>query len=179
MLQVFGFERVSVVLGDLFFIDPDPMEGQETPERGVRLEVRLLHAGELTGSIYAARPIEIAAPVWRADLLESVDSPPGSLDRAHHHPAFRGWGPSQRGFDREQSADPVPWVGRQLADLEGLLTRAGVDHDPVLDADADRLRSWVPEIERALAGLLAGVKSGELARTPVNGDLTSARISWL
>jgi hypothetical protein len=29
-------------MGDLYFIDPDPLPGQDGAERGVRLEVRLL-----------------------------------------------------------------------------------------------------------------------------------------
>ena len=38
----------------------------------------MLEPGELTGSIYSARPITIAEPVWRADLLESADGPPAA-----------------------------------------------------------------------------------------------------
>jgi len=60
MLQVFGFDRVGVVIGDIYFIDPNPKKGQEGPERGVRLELRILRAGDLTGSVYSARPITIA-----------------------------------------------------------------------------------------------------------------------
>jgi hypothetical protein len=78
MLQVFGFDRIGVVLGDIYFIDPAPANGQEGPERGVRLEVRMLEPGELSGSIYSARPISIAEPIWRADLLESADGPPAA-----------------------------------------------------------------------------------------------------
>ena len=29
MLYVFGFERIGVVISDLYFIDPNPMPGQE------------------------------------------------------------------------------------------------------------------------------------------------------
>src|ERR1022692_2996771 len=129
MLCAFGFERVSVLVSDLYFIDPEPLEGQESAERGVRLEVRMLERGDLKGSIYSAQPIGIGRPAWRADLLESVDSPPGSLDRAHHHPSFTGWEPGHRVFDAALSADPVSWVGEQLADLEGLLRRSGIDRD--------------------------------------------------
>jgi hypothetical protein len=129
MLQVFGFQRIGVVLGDLYFIDPSPAKGQEGPEHGVRLEVRMLQPGELTGSIYSSRPITVAEPVWRADLLESVDGPPGSFDRTHHHPNVHGWEPGRRVFERGLSADPVGWVGTKLADLEGLLAQAGVELD--------------------------------------------------
>ena len=69
MLYVFGFERTGVAVGDLYFVDPNPPPGQEGAERGVRLEVRLLEHGPLPGSPYSARPITVARPVWRADLL--------------------------------------------------------------------------------------------------------------
>ena len=107
MLQLFGFDRIGVVLGDIYFIDPAPAKGQEGPERGVRLEVRMLAAGDLTGSIYSSRPITVAEPVWRLDLLESADGPPGSLNRAHHHPRMENWEPRKRVFDRGLSSDPV------------------------------------------------------------------------
>ena len=42
MLYAFGFERVGVVAGDLYFVDPSPGKGQEGPEHGVRLELRYL-----------------------------------------------------------------------------------------------------------------------------------------
>jgi hypothetical protein len=182
MLQVFAFDRIGVVLSDLYFVDPNPGEGQEGAERGVRLEIRMLAQGELTGSIYSARPIEVGQPVWRADLLEAADGPPGSLNRAHHHPRFAGWEPGRRVFDRSLSADPVRWVGEQLADLPRLLEQAGVaggvESGAELAADADQLRAAVPDIERALSGLLDRVKAGELAVAP-EGEPTSARISWL
>ncbi|MBO0825923.1 MAG: hypothetical protein J2P27_19020, partial [Actinobacteria bacterium] len=77
MLQLFGFGRIGVVIGDLYFLDPVQKAGQEGAEHGVRLEVRMLEPGELKGSPYSARPISIGAPVWRADLLETVDGTPG------------------------------------------------------------------------------------------------------
>ena len=189
MLYAFGFERVSVLVSDLYFIDPAPREGQDSAERGVRLEVRMLERGELKGSIYSAQPIGIGQPVWRADLLESVDSPPGSLDRAHHHPAFTGWEPGHRVFDERLSASPVGWVGEQLADLAGLLLRAGIDDDEALAGDessardAESLRGCVPEIMAAVERLLAGVKACQLATAPDGGPgaapLVSARVGWL
>src|SRR2546427_3409574 len=93
MLYAFGFERVGVLVSDLYFVDPHPGEGQEGAERGVRLEVRMLERGELKGSIYSAQPITVGRPIWRADLLESVAGAPGSFNRTHHHPACQGWEP--------------------------------------------------------------------------------------
>jgi hypothetical protein len=179
MLQLFGFDRIGIVIGDLYFLDPVQKEGQEGAEHGVRLEVRMLKPGELRGSIYSARPISIGAPVWRADLLETVDGPPGSLNRAHHHPRMSDWEPNGRTFDEELTADPVAWIGKQLSDLEGLLDRAGVDVDATLAADADSLRGAVPEVQRAVSAMLAQVKEGRLGTAPADEELSGARISWL
>src|SRR5579859_3922407 len=124
VLYAFGFERVGVVVGDLYFADPHPGKGQEGPEHGVRLELRVLCRGELRGTIYSAQPIEVGQPIWRADLLESVAGPPGSFDRTHHHPRFTGWNPGHRVFTKELSADPLGWLGTQLADLDAVLASA-------------------------------------------------------
>jgi hypothetical protein len=179
MLQVFGFDRIGVVVGDIYFIDPAPAKGQEGPEHGVRLEVRMLEPGELTGSIYSARPISIAEPIWRADLLESADGPPGSLNRAHHHPSMHDWEPGKRVFDRDLSSDAVGFVGAKLSDLEGLLDRAGIELDAVLAADADSLRRAVPDVQRAVTSMLDQVKAGQLGTAPAGDGLASARVSWL
>jgi hypothetical protein len=179
MLQLFGFDRIGVVVGDLYFLDPVQKKGQEGAEHGVRLEVRMLEPGELKGSIYSSRPIGIGAPVWRADLLETVDGPPGSMDRTHHHPRMRDWEPNGRTFDAELSADPVGWLGKQLSDLEGLLDRAGIEVDAVLAADADRLRGVVPDVQRAVSSMLDQVKAGQLGTAPEGAELTGARVSWL
>ena len=179
MLYAFGFERVGVVVGDLYFVNPNQRPGQEGAERGVRLELRMLAPGELKGSIYSARPIEVAKPVWRADLLETVIGPPGSLNRAHHHPRFNGWEPGQRVFDPELSADPVTWVGKQLSDLSEILTRGGVEIDESFAADAQSLRDRAPEIMSVVRSLLDDVKAGKLATAPAGDEPESARISWL
>ena len=177
MLYAFGFDRIGVVASDLYFLDPNPAAGQEGAEQGVRLEVRLFERRPLQGSIYSAQPIEVGRPIWRADLLESVDNP-GSFDRAHHHPRFRDYEPGGRHFVEELSADPVSWVGRKLEDLDGLLAEAGVPADEVGPDDAVDLRRAAPEIVAAVHRLLDGVRAGELARPPA-GEVASARASWL
>jgi hypothetical protein len=166
MLYAFGFERVGVVLGDLYFVDPEPAKGQEGAERGVRLEVRVLDRGALKGSIYSAQPIEVGQPIWRADLLESVAGKPGSFDRTHYHPAFRAWNPGKRVFVRELSADPLGWLGGKLADLDGLLAEASFSPEVAGPDDAADLREAAPEILDAARRLLDKVRSGELARPP-------------
>ena len=104
MLQAFVFERVGIVVGDLYFLDPNPRPGQEGPEHGVRLELRVFDRGELKGTIYSATPIEVGRPIWRADLLETVDSAPGSMNRAHHHPSMTGWRSEERRVGKECSS---------------------------------------------------------------------------
>jgi hypothetical protein len=179
VFYVFGFERVGVAVSDLYFVDPDPETGQEGAERGVRLELRMLERGELKSSIYSARPISVGRPIWRVDLLESVAGPPGSFDRTHHHPTFRGWEPGPRIFVEELSAHPLQWVGKKLSDLEGLLEQAGVARDEVNAMEAASLRGCVPEILDAVGRLLDKVRAGELARAPGDEPLTNARIGWL
>lgn len=178
MLYAFGFERIGVAVGDLYFVNPEPLEDQEGPERGVRLELRLFERGELPGSIYSAQPIAIGRPIWRADLLESVDNP-GTLDRAHHHPRFRGWEPGPRHFVEEMSADPPGWVGGRLRHLDGLLAEAGLSVQEVGASDARDLGAAVPEILAAVHRLLAGVRRGRLAQPPAEATPASARLSWL
>src|ERR1700751_3910718 len=130
MLQAFVFEKVGVVVGDLYFLDPNPHPGQEGPEHGVRLELRVIDRGELKGSIYSAVPIAAGRPIWRVDLLESVDDKPGSFNRTPPRPkSSASWDPASRVFLRELSQDPLGWLGAQLADLPGILDRAEVPQD--------------------------------------------------
>jgi hypothetical protein len=179
VLYAFGFERIGVLVSDLYFVDPRPLPGQEGAERGVRLEVRMLSQGELKGSIYSARPIEVGEPVWRADLLEAADGPPGSLNRAHHHPRFDGWNPGRRVFDENLSAAPVEWLGEQLSDLRAMLERAGVADDGSFAADAESLRGCVGEIKATVQGMLDKIKAGELATAPAGDQPGVVRVSWL
>jgi len=183
MLYAFGFERVGVLVGDLYHLDPYPAKGQEGAERGVRVELRVLERGPLKGSIYSAQPIEVGQPIWRADLLETVAGRPGSLDRTHHHPVFRDWDPTSRVFAKELSADPLGWLGDKLADLDGLLAAAGFPADTAGPDDADRLRGVAPEIVDAARRLLDQVRAGELGTPPRDqtpaGEPVSIRAGWL
>ncbi|MEO3868634.1 hypothetical protein ABGB18_07380 [Nonomuraea sp. B12E4] len=178
MLYLFGFERIGVAVSDIYFVDPNPSKGQEGAERGVRLELRLIEPGELQGSIYSARPITVERPVWRVDLLESVDGTPGSFDRTHHHPGIDGWEPGRRVFDKGLSADPLKWLGERLADLEGVLEQAGVKSDEVTPADVTGLRDRAPEIVETVSRLLVSVRAGE-SDPPDAESATNLRASWL
>jgi hypothetical protein len=177
MLYAFGFGQVGVVAGDLYFLDPNPAPGQEGPEQGVRVEVRVFDRTELRGSMYSAQPIAIERPIWRADLLETVTHP-RSLDRAHHHPRFDGWEPGYRHFDASLTADPVAWLGKYLTDPDTLLEQAGVSLDEVGRADRDDLRAAAPEIVDVVRRTLERVWAGELAQPP-DGSGTGARAGWL
>jgi hypothetical protein len=174
MLYAFGFERVGVLVSDLYFVDPAPRKGQEGAEHGVRLELRVLERGELKGSIYSAQPIAVGQPIWRADFLESVAGRPGSADRTHHHPVFSGWDPTSRVFARELSADPLGWLGGKLADLDTLVASAGFPADVVGPDDAESLRRVAPEIVDVTGRLLEKVRSGELGNPPRDAALAGA-----
>ena len=175
MLYAFAFDRLGVVVSDLFFVDPNPGKGQEGPEQGVRLEIRAFETGALRGSIYSARPIAIERPIWRADLLESVGNP-GTLDRAHHHPRFQEWEPGRRRFTSEMTADPVAWVGKRLSDVSALLDEAGLSPDEVGSADVEGMQAAVPQILDAVSSLLALARRNSPADA---ADRASARDSWL
>jgi hypothetical protein len=181
VLYAFCFERVGVLVGDLYFVDPTPAEGQEGAERGVRLEVRLVERPPLPGSVYSAQPIAIDEPIWRVDLLETVDGPYGSFNRTHHHPRFRDWEPSHRNFDEALSADPLTWVGKQLGDLDALVASTGIDPSAVDPDDARQLRDAVPEILDRVRVILDRIEAGELATAPTKptppGEAT--RGGWL
>jgi hypothetical protein len=186
MLYAFGFERVGVLVGDLYFVDPSPASGQEGAEHGVRIELRVLDRGALHGSIYSAQPIEVGRPIWRADLLESVAGRPGSFDRTHYHPEFSDWDPSRRVFVRELSADPLGWLGRQLADLDGLVAAAGFPAGTAGPDDAESLRAVAAEIVDAARGLLEKVRAGQLGNPPRDAPPAGAhpgpvaiRAGWL
>jgi hypothetical protein len=179
MLQAFVFERVGVVVGDLYFLDPDPHPGQEGAEHGVRLELRVFDRGELKGTIYSATPIEVGQPIWRVDLLESVDGRPGSFDRTHHHPGFTGWNPGPRVFLKELSADPLRWLAGRLADLPDVLERSGVPQNVAGPADAKDLRDIAPAIVGVTGMMLEKVRSGELGVAPSGDDTDSIRAGWL
>jgi len=184
MLYVFGFEKICVVLGDLYFVDPAPLKGQEGAEHGVRLELRVIVPGDQKESIYAATPIAVDQPIWRADFLEAVGGKP--FDRTHHHPAFTGWAPSHRVFDRALSADPLGWLENKLGDLDGLLAEAKFPAETAGPRDAAQLRTAAPEIVAATSRLLDRVRGGELGNSPdpdapieLDGQWQLVRSGWL
>jgi hypothetical protein len=180
MLQAFVFEKIGVVVGDLYFLDPDPGPGQEGAEHGVRLELRVFDRGELKGSIYSATPIAAGRPIWRVDLLESVDGKPGSFNRTHHHPQFNPdtWNPGHRVYERGLSADPLGWLAGQLSDLPMILERSDVPPDTADPSDADSLKDLTDTIVSVAGLLLDKVRAGELGVAPAGGS-DFYRTGWL
>jgi hypothetical protein len=178
MLNMFAFERVAVVLSDLYFVDPNPRPGQEGAERGVRIELRRIEAGDLKGSIYSARPITIGAPLWRVDLLETAAGPMGTFDRTHHHPRFKGWEPSERVFVPELSTDPLEWLGNRLRDVRSVLAGARIKPRELGPDDVEAINAAAPDIVDCVRRQLDLVHEGRLARAPER-DVTEARMSWL
>jgi hypothetical protein len=78
------------------------------------------------------------------------------------------------------TADPVGWVGRRLADLDGLLPGAGMTVADIGPTDADEVRAAAPEICAVVQRLLDRVRAGELALAPDNAATAeSLRASWL
>lgn len=178
MLWSLVFDRVGVVLSDLYFVDPALDQGEEGAERGVRLELRLFERDELKGSVYSAVPIRIDRPIWRVDLLETVESQPGSLNRAHHHPRFNGWEPGRRAFVEALSADPLPWVRDRFAAIDEVLAEAGVEDGEVGADDVEALRAAGPSVVSQLEHMLGEVAAGRAGLAPAgHGDFV--RQSWL
>jgi hypothetical protein len=183
MFYVWGFDRVGVVAGDLFFLDPEQTPGEEGAEHGVRVEVRLLERPPLGGSVYSSQQIVVDQPVWRGDLLETVEGESGSFNRAHDHPHFEGWEPDDRRYDRSIKADPGAWLTGRLSDLAALVEGAGVDPSRIGPTDAAQVAAAAPEIAAAVVDLLARVRAGELGTAPDDVSeaemLAGVRHGWM
>jgi len=127
-------------------------EPAEPPERGARVEVRLLADEPTRGSQFAAERVVIDTPVFRADLFDQVNAPPGNLRSAHFHPHFDGVEPCDRVWPAELKQDPTGWLASELSDLAGMLARADVDAATAawVDRDAAELRDAIPTIVAAV-----------------------------
>jgi hypothetical protein len=178
MLWTLAFDRLGVVMSDLYFVDPTIDQGSGGAERGVRLELRFFERDDLKGSVYSAVPIRIDRPIWRVDLLETAESEPGSLNRAHHHPRFHDWDPGKRVFVQELSDDPVGWVRARFGQLDAVLADAGIgSQDPTSD-DVESLRRAAPVVAGQLEFMLAEVAGGR-AGLPPSEQADFVRRSWL
>jgi hypothetical protein len=160
--QAYVFEGVGVIVGPWY----EPMS---PPERGARVEVRILADEPKRGSRFAAERVTFDRPVFRADLFDQTDKPPGNLAAAHFHPGFDGIEPSDRNWDDAIQQDAAGWLAAELADLPGLLERAGFDaaDAPWLDEDAAALSAATPSILAAVEATWAQVRAGDQASTRV------------
>ena len=147
MLQAFVFEKVAV----LVFPWTEPIE---PPERGTRVEVRLLADEPQRGSYSAAQRVVIDQPVFRADLFDQTTAAPGNLRSAHFHPSFDGVEPCDRNWPEEIRRDPTGWLAGELDDLAHVLDRAGVD-----TADAEWVDRDAAALREALPGIVAAVEA--------------------
>ena len=154
MRQAFVFEGVTVLVGPWH----EPMS---PPERGTRVEVRLLEQEEERGSPSAAERVVIDQPVFRADLFDQTNAPAGNLRAAHYHPAFEGIEPCSRTWDEAIQEDPTGWLARELRDLPGMLERSGCDVGDAawLPGDTDALRAAVPSVVAAVEATWAEVRA--------------------
>lgn len=144
MKTVFVFERIAVVVQPWW----EPME---PPERGARVEVRLLAGEPRRGSPSAAQRIVVDTPLWRADLFDQTTSPSGNLLSAHFHPRFDGVEPCERVWDDAIRADPLGWLTAQLTDLPTLVDRSGQGGASAgLDGEAAAVREAIPQIVAAV-----------------------------
>jgi hypothetical protein len=141
MMQAFVFESVAV----LVFPWSEPID---PPERGARVEVRLLAREPHRGSYAAAQRLVIDHPVFRADLFDQTTAPPGNLASAHFHACFDGVEPTDRLWPEEIKKDPTGWLASELSDLANVLARAGIeDVDAAgVERDAAALREATPAI---------------------------------
>jgi hypothetical protein len=155
MRRAFVFDRVAILVGPWH-------EPAEPPERGARVEVRLLADEPQRGSFSAAQRVAIDQPLFRADLFDRLDGPPGNLTSAHFHPHFDGVEPSDRHWDEAIQRDPTGWLRSELGDLRRLVQRAGVPDDEAaaLDGDGAALRDALPEIVRAVETTWSEVRAG-------------------
>jgi len=154
MLQAFVFDKVAV----LVFPWNEP---GDPPERGTRVEVRLLGDERRRGSQFAAQRFVIDQPAFRADLFDQVNGPPGNLRSAHFHPNFEGVEPCDREWAEEIKRDPTGWLAGELGDLARLLRRAGLDGADAewVDHDAEALRDAVPAIVDAVEATWNAVRA--------------------
>ncbi|MBL7496467.1 hypothetical protein I6A84_28395 [Frankia sp. CNm7] len=169
MLSVFCFDRLAVTVRDMYFIDPDPIPGQEGAERGVRVELRLVEPQPWRGSIYAAQKLVVDTALLRVDLFESIERGPGSKDRMHHHPTMADNEPGDRVFDEAIVAEPLGWLRERLADPLALLAAAGVPGLADYEESAAELTASLPYVVEAVGTNLDRVRAGELALTRTRG----------
>src|SRR2546430_7718901 len=102
MQQAFVFEKVAVLVGPWH----EPME---PPERGARVEVRLLADEPRRGSRSAAQRLVIDRPLFRPHLFDQGAAPPRNLPSPHLHPRIHGLAPCDRHRRPQTRTRPLTW----------------------------------------------------------------------
>ena len=155
MRHAFVFDKIAVLVGPWH-------EPADPPERGTRVEVRLLDDEPRRGTASAAQRVVIDRPLFRADLFDQVDKPPGNLESAHFHPWFDDVEPCERAWPAELARDPLAWLEAELVDLRRLAERGGVPTADAagLDDDAVALKAAIPGILHAVETTWDDVRAG-------------------
>lgn len=154
MRHAYVFDRIAVLVGPWH-------EPADPPERGARVEVRLLEDEPQRGTFSAAQRVVIDRPLLRADLFDRLDAPPGNLRSAHFHPHFDGVEPCDRVWPDELRRDPIGWLTAELRDLARLVERSGVSPAEAESAtkDAAELEAAIPDIIGAVEAVWAEVRA--------------------
>jgi hypothetical protein len=114
-------------------------------EHGARVEIQRLEQHPI-GSEFAAVPLSLTNPVWRADLFTFEPGAPGNHDRAHFHPAFDGYEPSDRCWDEDLQSDPIGWLQTQLGDRFADVLAAGGAAELATGPEASDVLTALPQI---------------------------------
>jgi hypothetical protein len=146
MQVAFVAENVAVLVRHWYEI------GTEDDEHGTRVEIRRVTRPEHIGTESAAQPITLDLPLWRADIFDALDEPPGNLARAHFHPTFDGVEPIARHWDETLRSDWRSWLTAQLSDLSTTLADAPVVPDSIQDGAA--IAAHLPVIVELAASML-------------------------
>jgi hypothetical protein len=150
MIRAFVYPQSAVLVRHWIEIDP----GDGSLEHGARIELRRLDLKPQRGSGSAAQAFVIDKPVWRVDLFDRLDAPPGSYQAAHYHPWFDGHEPSEREFSVDLTANPLGWVRQHLSDIPATYAASKVLLGPGESDDADLIHANVGLITEATAGFL-------------------------
>lgn len=159
------YHRLGIVIEDIYFVEPNPVPGEEGPERGVRVEVRQIENHPQSGSRYSAYPIDIRTAIWRADLLGSVAAGPGARDRMHYHPLMADDEPGDRQYDPAITADPLDWIAMQIEQVEKIVA-AKVPDVTAYRHDLAEIRRQAPLIVGSIEQMMEQVHRMELANEP-------------
>lgn len=130
------------------------------PERGARIELRILDAQPHRGSPVASQRLVLDEPRLRVDLFDQADRPPGNLLAAHNHPAFEGVEPCEREWVEQLQTDPHGWLADTFGDLPRLLEQSGgIPADAKwVEADTEAVRAAIPFILAAVDDALETVR---------------------